>query len=141
MAGLDVRGMPRTHILSLSYPSCQYPPQPTHPPRPMCNCIEAPKWLDTHTHLQGQAGQANNWHCGFNFHKPKCSEFNFHSPSGQSSIFTVQVVGIVCLVQSALSPQFVFLLICLTLTELFTKTLSLKRFKYILSFLNCLLKL
>ena len=65
----------------------------------------------------------------------------FTNPSALSSIFTAQVVGIVCLVQSALSPQFVFLLICLTLTELFTTTVPLKRFKCIPVILNCLLKL
>ena len=103
-----------------------------HPPSPMCNCVGAPKWLDTHTHTYKakQAKQIIGIVASI-----------FTNPSALSSIFTAQVVRIVCLVQSALSPQFVFLLICLTLTELFTTTLPLKRFKYILVILNCLLKL
>ena len=122
MAGLDVRGMPRTHILSLSYPSCQCPPHPGQ-------CVIALRppngWTHTHTYKAKQAKQIIGIVASI-----------FTSPSALSSIFTAQVVGIVCLVQSALSPQFVFLLICLTLTELFTTTLPLKRFKYVLVILK-----
>ena len=105
-----------------------HPPNPPHPPRPMCNGVNG--WTHTRTYKAKQAKQIIGIVASI-----------FTNPSALSSIFTAQVVGIVCLVQSALSPQFVFLLICLTLTELFTTTLPLKRFRYILVILNCLLKL
>ena len=105
-----------------------------HPPRHPGQCVIAlgpPNgWTHTHTYKAKQAKQIIGIVASI-----------FTNPSALSSIFTAQVVGIVCLVQSALSPQFVFLLICLTLTELFTTTLPLKRLKYIFVIVDCLLKL